>query len=75
MVKIRINKDNPEGRTEDTLVLITGEKVKVNDVDWTEIDKSNFEMSSINPILYEIDLGEVAKDVPIEARKKGRGRQ
>lgn len=73
MVKIKIRKDNLSGRTEDMLELMSGEKVKVTDNDWTEIDDTDFKLSCINPTLYEVE-GEDEKpvDKPKEPRKKSK---
>lgn len=54
MVKLRIRKDNPSGRTKDVLCLINDERINVDNENFVEIDDALFDMSCINPVLFEI---------------------
>lgn len=65
MGRIRINKDNPSGRTTDVLE-INGEKVTVDTENWVEVSDTDIGLLCLNPILYEIkkDADDIATAEP-----------
>jgi len=69
MVKFRIRKGNPSGKTEASVTMVDGRKLKVNDMDWTEVDGGIFNASSMNPNFFEVE-GEKPPITLKKARKK-----
>lgn len=83
MTKFRIRKGNPAGKTETSVTMVDGRKLKVNDTDWTEIDSGIFNASSMNPNFFEVEgekpplpLKRVSKKKPApKAKPKKKGRK